>query len=245
MQLTKDILPVLATMTAQGPLGPRAVRTDATARLLTATSLNPTDAIQAVSAVGGTNVFVTTISLFPPGTYIYLIPVSGGATRISGPHEVQQQVGSNQLQVSPALLDTYGPGDQVMVLSPVVSEGFFPDGRPVDVSGHQDAAPGNISSVSLAGNVKQRVRLAFADADLVQTGANATITDLQVWDGPALTGTLLYKRKLSVPATANAIDSRTVERVRLASSKGNALTIRMDPGVASVQASVSAGGWLD
>ena len=231
-------------LVASGGTTPRLLQTDASARLLASANLNVLDPISQSSPINGSNVFVTNPSLFSAGSYIYCVPGTGGALRISGPLQVLSVVGK-QLQVTPTLLDTYGPGDLVLSLPPLVAELWFPDGRPVDLTGLSEPGPTNNAAVSLAGNVKQRARLAYLDATLQQTGATGIVNDLIVWDGPVGTGVAIWRTQLAVSGTVNTIDRFSSRSLRLASSKGNALSASLVAGAVGVAPLISMGVWLD
>lgn len=109
------ILPVLASLVAQGPDGPHLLQTDSLQRLLTASSFNlQAKQMQAVAALS-TQFLPDNPSLTPPGTVLLLQNTSGQQELVT----VATQFESGLVTVFPALQYAYAIGNPITVIPDV------------------------------------------------------------------------------------------------------------------------------
>lgn len=243
LTLGRDILPALAALTAQGPDRPRLLITDAVSRLQVATGLNAIQRLTSSLAAGDNVLPVDSTVPFAVGAYVLLAQAPGNApVTTTGPYRILN-IGTAAMSIVGQVPVPYSTGDFVVALPmfTAIGDGFID--RPVDQALQQIGGAGAATSLTFPAIPNMCWTLAYLDASLRQTGAVAVVTTVQVWDGPASTGTLLYSGQLAAVPTAGAGDHLPGQKRSLRSTRGNALTITGTGPGATGTTVLAAGAW--
>src|SRR6266702_3592800 len=86
--LHPELLATVSSLVGMGPIGPRLLKTDALARLLTVASPNAVDTAQAAALINTNNVKVGNASAFAPGSWVMILAAAGNVN--PGPSQFYQ-----------------------------------------------------------------------------------------------------------------------------------------------------------
>lgn len=122
LPILPHILPVLASLVAQGPDKPRLLISDTLSRLATVNALNPQDRVQRTQNPNDSVLLVGNSELFSVGSWIGIYPGGGSLQAQFAQITGKTASNPNELQISPALYSGANVGDIVLGIGVTASE---------------------------------------------------------------------------------------------------------------------------